>query len=120
MRGHPLAAMFGGMDDENDENVVKLTDDQQVERLNERLEAFKAGNPWKVGDIVHARADADFKGRGKPHVVSRTSRPRSATGTARTAATTTGSGWIPGSGTSTTAATSTCTGSRGSSSMHTT
>lgn len=76
MRGHPLAALLGSMGNDDEDEGVKLTNEEKIAKLQEFVDrqseyAIRAlsGEGWKVGDVVHATKDADFRGRGEPHVV---------------------------------------------------
>lgn len=41
----------------------------QIMTLREICERYQRPNPFKVGDLVHPRADSRLKGRGMPHIV---------------------------------------------------
>jgi hypothetical protein len=41
----------------------------RIAALRERAQRMAAPNPFKLGDVVTVRADADVKGAGQPHVV---------------------------------------------------
>lgn len=59
------AAMSGRM--RNDEPGLSKVG--QVRRLQEFLTRYQAPNPFKVGDLVTPRTDANMKAAGEPHVV---------------------------------------------------
>jgi hypothetical protein len=66
---NPLAKMLASIGDEDESPTNPILPEAAVMQLREVFDAYAASIPFKPGDLVTVRSNADIKGDGVPHIV---------------------------------------------------